>query len=60
MARHAVVGEFGMIEIGRQPTVGRMAVIAIIATRNVRRVFSAGYRAVMAGRASTNHLRVIH
>ena len=60
MARHAVVGEFSVIEIGRQPTVGRMAIIAIIATRNVRRVFSAGYRAVMAGRASTNHLRVIH
>lgn len=49
-----------MIEAGRRKGNRRMAVIAVIAARNMRRIFPDRYRAVVTGRTSANDLGVIY
>jgi len=53
MATHAVADDVEMIEIGRQPSNCRVAVIAICATANVSGMFARRRHAVMAGAACT-------
>jgi len=55
----AVGGDVGVIKVGRDPRVGRMTVVAVVAAGNVGRVLAGGRIAVMAGEAGTNDLRVI-
>lgn len=59
VAAEAVVRDVGVIEIGRYPGNCRMAVVAIVATRDVARVLTLGDRAVMARYTGTKHLRVV-
>lgn len=60
MTADTIVRDRAVIEIGRDPGDGRMAVVAIIAARDVRRVFARCNRAVMAGRAGTDYLRMVN
>ena len=59
MAADAVGGDVGVVEVGRDPRVGRMTVVAVVAAGNVGRVLACGRVAVMAGEAGANDLRVI-
>jgi len=43
----AVVGDVGVVEICRDPCNGRMAIVAVVATRDVRRMLACRYGAVM-------------
>ena len=60
MAADAVVRNVDVVEVRRNPGVRRMAVVAVVATRQVRRVLAFGSVAIVAGEACTDHLRVIH
>ncbi len=55
----AIAGDADVIEIRGQPTGCRMAVIAIVAARDMRWMFACGGRAVMARTASTEDLCVV-
>ena len=59
MAADAVAADVHMIEISRQPADGRVAVVAIIPARDMRRVFTGRRSAVVAGAAGAQHLSVI-
>ena len=59
MAADAVTGDIHMIEVSRYPAGRRVTVIAIIATRNMGRVFAGCCDAVMARAAGTKHLSVV-
>ena len=59
MTAKAITRYACMVEIGRQPGDRCMAVIAVIAARNMFRILSERDRAVMAGSASSNDLGVI-
>lgn len=50
----------GVVEICRNPCIGRMAIIAVITARKVCRGLAAGDNVVVAGHASTNDLRMVH
>ena len=54
-----ISGDIHMIKIGRQPANGRMTVIAIVAARDMRGVFSGCSKTVMTGAAAAQDLRVI-
>ncbi len=60
MAATAVAGNVRVVEIRRQPADGRVAVVAVIAARNVCRVFAGGCHAIMTGPAGPDYLCVIH
>ena len=55
----AIAGDADVIEIRRQPTGRRMAVIAIVAARDMCWMFTCRRRAVMARTASTDDLCVV-
>jgi len=57
---NAIARVIRMIKGCRYPAVGRMAGIAVVAARDMGRVFANRDRIVMTGRASTDHLCVIH
>jgi len=59
VAAYAIAGDADVIEIRRQPTDCRMAVIAIIAARDMRWMLACGRRAVMARTAGTEDLGVV-
>jgi len=59
VAAEAVACNIDVIEIGRQPRDGCVAVVAIVATGDMRRVFSRCRDAVMTGTASTGYLCVV-
>ena len=59
MTAGAVTGYPDVVEIGRQPADGRVAVVAVVAARNVRWMFASRCRAVVARTASPNDLGVI-
>ena len=59
MAADAVVGDVRVIEVGRDPRVGRMSVFAVVAAGDVGRVLAFGRVAIMAGEAGANDLRMI-
>ena len=56
----AVIRNIDVIEVGRDPRGRRVAVVAIVTARDVSRVLAGGHRAVMAGEASSDDLRVIN
>ena len=56
----AVTRESRVINIRRNPAGGRVAVVAVVATRNMRRVFARRNRAIMAGQTSADNLGVIN
>jgi len=56
----AISDDIDVIEIGRYPTGRRMAVVAVIATVQVSRVFAGCRDAIMAGAAGANDLRVVN
>lgn len=60
VATDAVVRDVHVIEVGRYPGKRCMAVIAVVATRNVRRVLAGRRIAVMAGNAGSQYLGVVH
>ena len=49
MAAYAITRDIDVIEIGRQPTVRRMTIIAGIPAGNMRRVFARGNCAIVTG-----------
>ena len=59
MAAGTIVDNIGVIEIRWQPGDSSMAVIAIIATGDMRWVFANGYHTVMTRAASSNNLSVV-
>lgn len=59
VAARAIAGNSYVIEIRGQPTSCRMAVIAIVAARDMRRMLACRRRAVMARTASTEDLCVV-
>ncbi len=59
VAAETIVNNIDVIEKCRQPGHGGVAVIAIIAAGNVRRIFPGSDRAVMAGTAGTDNLSVV-
>lgn len=59
VATEAIAGDIHVIEVGRYPADCRMAVVAIVAAGDMCRVFAGGNRAVVAGRAATDHLRMV-
>ena len=59
MAADTIVDNIGVIEIRWQPGDSGMAVIAIIAAGDMRRVFADGYHTVMTRAAGPNYLGVV-
>jgi len=59
VATEAIAGDIHVIEVGRYPADCRMAVVAIVTAGDMCRVFAGGNRAVVAGRAATDHLRMV-
>ena len=59
VAADAVAADVDVIKIRGQPADGRVAVVAVVATRDMRRVLADRRYAVMAGSAGAHDLRVI-
>lgn len=59
MAADTVSRDVDVVKIRRQPAYGRMAIVAVAATRNVSCMFSACGRTVMARTAGTQNLRMV-
>ncbi len=59
MAAGAVVDDILVVEIGRQPARGRMAVVARVAGLDVIGVLARGGGSVVTGAAGTNDLKVV-
>ena len=60
VAADAIAADANVIEVGRQPACGRVAIVTSNSTRNMGRVFARCCNAVMTGAAATEYLRVIH
>ena len=60
VAAHAVVRDVGVVKVGRCPRDGRVAIVAVIATRNVGRVLAGRGTAVMTRKAGADNLGVVH
>lgn len=60
MAAGAIAGDVHMVEIGRQPGDRRVTVVAVVAARNVRRVFAGCGNAIMTGPAGSEYLSVVN
>ena len=56
---HAVSCDIGVIEVRRQPAIGRVAVIAGIGAEDMSGVLAGGRRAVVAAAAVSQHLQMI-
>jgi len=59
MAAGTIIGNVGMVEVGRYPRVGGVAIVAGVAAADVRRVFAGGYGAIVARTAQADDLRVV-
>ena len=59
VATETVVSDIGVIEVCRCPGHGRVAIVAVIAARDMPRVLAVRDRAVVAGDAGTEYLCVI-
>jgi len=59
MAAKAVACDVDMVEVRGQPTDGRMAIIAVVATGDMGWVFSTRRDTVMTRTAGTQHLRMV-
>ena len=60
VATDAVVGDIHVIEVGWNPGNGRVAVVAVVTASDVRRILAGRRVTVMAGEASSEHLRMVH
>ena len=60
VAACAVARDVRVVERRRYPAVGRVAVVTGVATREMPGMLAGGYGAVVAGRAGTEHLRVVY
>jgi hypothetical protein len=60
VATDAISGDADMVEIRGQPAGGRVAVVAIIAARDVVLIFAGCRHAIMAGAAGAQHLRMVN
>ena len=60
VAADAIAADANVIEVGRQPACGRVAIVTSNSNRNMGRVFARCCNAVMTGAAATEYLRVIH
>ena len=49
VAAHTIAGDIDVIEIGRNPAICGVAIVAGVAAGDMRRVFARGYRAVVTG-----------
>jgi len=49
VAAEAIAGDIDVIEIGRNPAICGVAIVAGVAAGDMRRVFARGYRAVVTG-----------
>lgn len=59
VAAETVIHDVDVVEVGGQPRDCRVAVIAVIATGDMRRVLAGRYVAIVAGTTCTNDLRVV-
>jgi len=59
MAGHTVAGDICVIEIGRHPGHGRVAVIAVIACRDMGRALARGGHAIVTGSAASQHVCMV-
>lgn len=57
---HAVARDIDMVEVGRRPAGRRVAIVAVVAARNVCRVFANCRNAIMTGTAGAEYLGVVH
>ncbi len=60
VAAEAVGHDIRVLKCCRDPTVRRMAVVAVVSTADMGRVFTCGDHAVMAGRAESDDLGMIN
>ena len=60
VAAEAIAGDVGVIEVGRDPRIGCMAVVAIFATCNMRWVLARRYVAIVTGATGSEDLNVIY
>ena len=56
----AIASDVDVIEIGRQPAIGRVTIAAVVATRNMRRVLACRCDAIVAGAAGAHHLGMVN
>ena len=59
VATDAIARDIDVIEIRGNPGCRRMAVIAVVATRDVRQILASRDRSVVAGETGSDHLGVI-
>jgi len=60
MAVDTVANDVDVVEVRRNPGGGRMAVVAIVAAHNVRRVLARRGNTVVAGRADADYLQMVN
>ena len=60
VAADAIARDINVIEVRRDPRNRCMAVVAVVAAGDVRRVLARGRIAVVAGEAGPEDLRVVH
>ena len=60
MAADAITRDVGMVEVGRSPRRGRMAIVTGVAACKMRRVLAGCNSAVVAGEAGSDDLCMVH
>ena len=60
VAAYTVVDDVRVVEVGWQPRDGGVAVVAIVAAGNMRRMLANRYYTVMAGAAGADDLRMVN
>jgi len=60
VAADAIAGDVDVIEIRRNPRSGGVAIVTIVAARDVRRVLARCDGAIVAGETCPDYLGVIH
>ena len=60
VATDTIIRDVGVVEVGRNPRRGRMAIVAGIAAGKMRRVLAGCNHAIVAGEAGTDDLGMVH
>lgn len=60
VATDTIVGNAGVVKRCRDPAIGRVAIIAIVATHYVVCILAERNSVVVAGGANTDNLRMVH
>ena len=60
VATDALTRDVGVVEVGRSPRRSRMAIVAGVAARKMRRVLAGCNNAIVAGEAGPDDLRMVH